>query len=421
MTPTAPRICLVSHIAMNLWLFRRPLARMLAQEGWNVTFIAPEGPHMAHLQQAAAEICATMEGIRDDATDCVRVRPWPLDRGSLAPGSALRGTRTLESILIQEQPDVIHTFTHQPNILGRLAMWKVSRGLRHRPVLVNAVTGLGSCFLGSGLKGIAMRMFFYQLYARTASKARAVLFQNEDDRLYFESRHLTGSAVTAVIRGSGVDTERLRPGRLEPWARTKFRASLGLKPEHVVCTMAARLIHDKGVREILLAARSLGAALPELRFLIVGEPDPGNPRSLTDEDMQTFSGLGNVLFPGWREDMADVWSASDMAVLPSYREGLPVSLQEAMACGLPVVTTDVPGCRELARSPEGELLPPEECGAMLVPAGAWPPLAEAIGHLVSQPELRASLGQTARNKAVQDFDASAIARQTIDLYAGLMR
>ncbi|QJT10383.1 glycosyltransferase family 4 protein [Oceanidesulfovibrio marinus] len=421
MTQTAPRICLVSHIALNLWLFRRPLTRMLAEEGWNVTFIAPEGPHMDHLHQAAAEICTAMEGIRDNAAECVTIRTWPLERGSLAPSAALRGTRALESILIEEKPDVIHTFTHQPNILGRLAMRKVSRALRRRPVLINAVTGLGSCFLGSGLKGVAVRMLFYQLYARTASKARAVLFQNEDDRLYFEYRRLTGSARTAVIRGSGVDTERLRPGLLGPAARKKFRASLGLKPDHVVCTMAARLIHDKGVREILLAARSLGAALPELRFLIVGEPDPGNPRSLTDEDMKTFSGLGNVLFPGWREDMADVWAASDMAVLPSYREGLPVSLQEAMACGLPVVTTDVPGCRELARSPQGELLPPETCGAMLVPAGAWPPLAEAIGHLVSQPELRTSLGQAARNKAVQEFDARAIARQTIDLYAKLMR
>ena len=413
------RICLVSHIALNLWLFRIPLAQQLAEEGWSVTLIAPEGPHMPKLIKSAHDICQTLQTRRDGVADCVTVRPWQLRRGSLAPGAALRGSRELAAILAEERPDLVHTFTHQPNILARLAMGRVKRATKKRPVLVNSVTGLGSCFLGKGPRGVALRMFFYQLYARTASRAHGVLFQNEDDRLYFESRNLTGSAKTGCIRGSGVDTSRFRPGHLNNADRTRLRASLGLKPDHVVCTMAARLLNDKGIRELLLAARSLGAAVPNLRFVVVGEPDPGNPGSLNAEDMQTFSGLGNVVFPGWRNDMAEIWSISDMAALPSYREGLPMSLQEAMACGLPVVTTDVPGCRELARSPQGELQRPEECGAMLVPAAQWPPLAEAIGHLASNPEARRTLGKAARDKAVREFDATAVVRQTIAFYESL--
>lgn len=414
------RICFVSHIALNLWLFRIPLARQLAETGWRVTFIAPEGPHMVNLRQAAHDIRCSLRTRQDDAEDCVTVRPWQLRRGSLAPGAALRDSRELASVLADERADLIHTFTHQPNILARLAMGRVRRTAKKRPVLVNSVTGLGSCFLGKGLKGIALRMFFYQLYARTASRAQGMLFQNEDDRLYFESRNLTDPAKTGCIRGSGVDTSRFRPGLLDQDARTELRTSLGIGPDHVVCTMAARLIHDKGIRELLLAARSLGAALPNLRFLVAGEPDPGNPGSLSAEDMTTFSALGNVIFPGWRNDMAGIWSISDLAALPSYREGLPMSLQEAMACGLPVVTTDVPGCRELARSPQGGLQRPEECGAMLVPAGQWPPLAEAIGHLASSPDARRALGNAARDKAVREFDAETVTRQTIAFYESLM-
>ena len=224
------RICLVSHIALNLWLFRIPLAQQLAEEGWSVTLIAPEGPHMPKLIKSAHDICQTLQTRRDGVADCVTVRPWQLRRGSLAPGAALRGSRELAAILAEERPDLVHTFTHQPNILARLAMGRVKRATKKRPVLVNSVTGLGSCFLGKGPRGVALRMFFYQLYARTASRAHGVLFQNEDDRLYFESRNLTGSAKTGCIRGSGVDTSRFRPATgttqtapdcAHPWASSQ--------------------------------------------------------------------------------------------------------------------------------------------------------------------------------------------------------
>ena len=189
------------------------------------------------------------------------------------------------------------------------------------------------------------------------------------------------------------------------------RSALGLRPEHVVCTMSARLLYDKGIMEYVHAAAALAESCAEARFLLVGEPDSGNPKSLTEADLALIDGIGNVIRAGWRDDMDLIWNLSDVAVLPSYREGLPMSLQEALASGLPVVTTDVPGCREiLAGGHHG----------LLVPAGNMPALAEAMRQLIQSPALRQQLGEAARRKAEQDFDGETIATRHLELYARLL-
>jgi len=143
----------------------------------------------------------------------------------------------------------------------------------------------------------------------------------------------------------------------------------------------------------------------------VGEPDPGNPNSLKPRAVKAAKRAGNVIFAGWREDMPLIWALSDIAALPSYREGLPVSLQEALASGLPVVTTDAPGCREIVDSGKnGYLVPVRQVGA----------LADALAMLLENPEQRAAMGKESRKKAEEEFNADFLAERTVALYRRLV-
>ncbi|MEW5772192.1 MAG: sugar transferase [Thermodesulfobacteriota bacterium] len=381
---SAPRtVLLVSHVGINLARFRAALIRELVARGDRVVAAVPDAAHDAELAALGAE-----------------VRHYGLARGSLNPARLLSPVRSLRRLVRDIRPDVAHSFTHQPNILCRLA---VPAGT----ALVNSVTGLGSCFLGAGPKGEALRRAFHLLYRATARKAAAVIFQNRDDLGHFQSHGLLGPARAELVRGTGVDTAAFRPGLLSPEEREAVRAELGLAPGQVAACLAARLIRDKGVFEFLEAARLLAARHPDLRFVLVGEADPGNPTSLSEADMAAARAAGNVLFAGWRTDMDRIWAASDIAVLPSYREGLPVSLQEALACGLPAVAADAPGCREaVADGSNGFLVPVRDAAA----------LAAALGRLAGDPALRARMGEAGRAKALAEFDAAVLARQIAALY-----
>lgn len=399
--PQPRRVLLLSHLAANLAGFRRPLIRELVARGIEVVAAVPDsGP--AQDIETLTELGA-------------RVRTYPLRRGSMNPLGLVASAKHVSRIIEETKPDLVHSFTHQPNILARLALPKGYR-------LLNSVTGLGSCFLGGGLKGTLLRTVFTLLYRTTAGKPACIVFQNDDDRAYFESRAMTGKARLAMVRGSGVDTARFRPGLLSPEERIALRTELGLPETAVVATMAARLIRDKGVHEFLAAARLLQAEQPQAVFLLVGDADPGNPTSLTSEETARARAEGAVVFAGHRSDMERIFAASDVAVLPSYREGLPVSLQEAMACGLPVVATDVPGCRDLARTCS---LPPEDGEAadvhcLLAPARDAEALAEVLAPLLADAELRASMGAAARAKALADFDGAVLAKRMLQVYENVL-
>jgi lipopolysaccharide/colanic/teichoic acid biosynthesis glycosyltransferase/glycosyltransferase involved in cell wall biosynthesis len=395
---TPRKVLLLSHVDVNIALFRRALVQRLVREGVEVTVCVPPGPRVGEIEALGAT-----------------VRPYSLVRGSLNPFSLFSPVRALRRIIKDVRPDVVHSFTHQPNILARLA---TPSGI---PV-VNSVTGLGSCFLGEGVKGRMVRALFHFLYRATAGCCAALVFQNRDDEAYFQGHGMAGGMAGGMasdmaspargvcIRGSGVDLERFSPGAYSPEERENARAELGFTPDNVVFTMAARLVRDKGIREFLEAARRVAESCPNARFVLVGEPDSGNPSSLSSEEMRRAAEDGTVVFAGWREDMPLVWAMSDVAVLPSYREGLPVSLQEALASGLPVVATDVPGCREIAG---------EGGHCLLVAPRESAPLAEAMCLLAESPELRLAKGKAARAKAEAEFDAHVLAGEHLGLYASL--
>ena len=382
------KVLIVANRDLNILLFRRALVKSLLERGIEVHVGVPRGEHSDELLELG-------------------VMPWyiPMIRGSLNPLDVPPSFRIMRGLIAYLQPQVVHSFTHQANMLVRVAAGRHAR-------VVHTITGLGSGFLQPGLQGLAIRSFLKLLYIATSSRCQAIVFQNEADKAYFERNLLLGRARASCIKGSGVDTERFRPDLFTRDELLAARQALGLEPEHVVCTMTARLLYDKGIMVFVHAAAMLAQACPQARFLIVGEPDRGNSRALSQADMDLLMQQPNIVLTGWRDDMPLVWCLSDVGVLPSYREGLPMSLQEAMACGLPVITTDVPGCREVVDGGSHGILVPMEDSHRL---------RQAMFDLIVSPERRRAMGLASREKAVQVFAGPKIASRHIELYESLLR
>jgi glycosyltransferase involved in cell wall biosynthesis len=223
-----------------------------------------------------------------------------------------------------------------------------------------------------------------------------VIFQNPDDRSEFLRLALVEEARTHLIRGSGVDTEYFRP----PADARRERPMTVL--------MVGRLLREKGVREFVEAAATVREQLPDVQFLLAGDSDAGNPSSFEPDVIAEWKSRGDVSFLGHRSDVRDLLQAADLAVLPSYREGAPRSLLEAAACGLPMVATDVPGCREVvSNGVNGLLVPPLD--SKLV--------AGAIIELLGNRERREAMGKRSRAIACEHFSQDRVIRETMGVYA----
>lgn len=223
------------------------------------------------------------------------------------------------------------------------------------------------------------------------------LVQNDDDRAALATLGIPPSRI-ALIGGSGVDVAQLKP-QPEP-------------PSPPTIAFVGRLLDDKGVRTLVAAQRLLRAEGFDVQLLIAGTPDPDNPTSVSEAEAASWSIEPGITCLGHVIDIAQLWSRAHIAVLPSRREGLPLSLLEAAACGRPMVATDVPGCREI--------VVPNESG-LLVPVDNERALADAIARLISEPALRARLGARARQMAVERFSAEIVGRQTVALYRSLLQ
>ena len=288
-------------------------------------------------------------------------------------------------------PDIVHHVALQPTIVGSLA----AAGLPFRRL--NALAGLGYIFTSSTLKARLMRpvlraMLRYVLGHPNAS----VLVQNPDDRATVQNIGIPGNRIF-IVPGSGVDTDALTP--------------LPEPPGAVTVAFVGRLLDDKGVRNLVKAHEILDQRGHPIRLLIAGEIDPVNPASIPPQEVAEWGRHPGIDVLGHVADIRDVWRAAHIAVLPSRREGLPLSLLEAAACGRPIVATDVPGCREIAR---------EGVNALLVPPDDAEALADAIGKLAADAPLRARFGAASRRIAEGEFSANSVGLQIVSLYKRLL-
>ena len=361
------------------WFFvshRLPIALAAVREGYEVHLGTALTDKASELRQAG-----------------IVVHDLPISRSGTNPFAELAALKAIFSLLGQVQPDIVHLVTSKSVLYGGL----IAR-IKKVPAVVASISGLGFMFIASGIKSALMRSAASLLYRIALGKKNIrVIFQNPDDRDIF--LHMGGLTPekTVIIRGSGVDLAEY-PALPEP--------------EGVpVVTMAARLLWDKGVGEFVAAARLLKDMGVNARFQLIGDPDTHNPASVSAEILATWRSGRIIELLGFRSDIAQLFSRSNIVVLPSYREGLPKVLIEAAACGRAVVTTDVPGCRDA--------ITPGVTG-LLVPVRDAQRLADAIQKLLANHSLRQSMGKAGRLLAEEAFDIRRVVDKHLAIYQDLM-
>jgi glycosyltransferase involved in cell wall biosynthesis len=372
------KVLLFANTEWYLYNFRQSLARALRDAHHEVLLVSPDGPYGEKLRELG-----------------FRWEPAPMVRRSLNPLREYALVQWLRRLIQREQVDLVHGFTIKPAVYGSLAARLA--GVQAR---VNAVAGMGYVFTSNAPRALLLRPVVRRLmqYALDGDGARLIL-QNPDDAAMFSRARLVQADKVRLIPGSGVDCSRFTPASSSRTA-DRFRVVL-----------PARLLWDKGVAEYVEASRLLRARGVPVDFLLAGEPDPGNPAAVPDHNIRGWVDEGLVQWLGHVKDMPALFHSVDAVVLPSYREGLPKGLIEAAACALPLVTTDVPGCREVVT---------HEKDGLLVPAKNARSLADAIARLQVDPDLCRRLGAAARDKALSQFDERSVIERTLGVYRELL-
>lgn len=373
---TAGRLLFVVHDAPFFISHRLSLAEAAVARGYDVHVAAPADPE--------AE-----ERIRATGAD---FHPIPLNRSSRNPLNEAKLVRFLWQLVGQLTPSLMHCVGMKP-VLYAGAVARVKRV----PGVVHAITGLGFMFLRQDLKIKVARQLIKLLYgfALGYKNARAI-FQNPDDLALFQQSGLVDPAAVDMIRGCGVDMTTFRP-----------RAKGIFVSDAPVVMFPARLIRDKGLGEFIEAVRLLRDDFPHVRFVLVGRTDAVNPTAYQEADIQAWIKEGLVEWWGFSEDMSETLRQADLVVLPSYREGLPRGLIEAAATGLPVIATDVPGCREVVR--------PGKTG-FLVPAYDGAAIARVMRQILSDLTTARLYGMAARKMAEEEFSVETFVTQSFATY-----
>ena len=344
--------------------------------GYDVLVVAREQAHGDRIRAA---------GLRLISIEFARRRLHPL--------SELRLLLAIVRIYRQEKPDIVHHIAVKPILYG-----SVAARLTGVPAIVNAPVGMGYAFSSADRTARLLRpllLLGYRLFLNPHGSR--VIFENRDDLESFVASGAVRRTEAVLIRGAGVDLIRFRP-KAEP---------TGLP----VVVLIARMLRDKGVVEFVEAARNVHDEGIQARFVLVGDPDLENPASISIKTLETWHEQGDVEWWGWREDVAAVLAETTIACLPSYREGLPKSLLEAAACGLPIITTDAPGCREVViEGDNGLLVPVRNVGA----------LAEALKKLILNSALRQRMGGRSRDRAEKEFSSEQVISETLVVYSQLL-
>ncbi len=357
------------------WSHRLPSARAAQALGYDVVVIAHGGTFVDRIRSVG-----------------IKVIDWPVRRGSLNFWSEFKALLSLGAILRALRPAVVHNIALKPVIYGTVAA-----KLAGVPAVINSITGFGFLFassrIASSLTGHVM-LFAMRLLARLPRVL--TICQNRDDAdLIFPGGQLRDKL--RVIKGSGVDIEHFTPSP---------------EPEGgLVCAFVGRMLWEKGVGDLVEAAAILKRRGADFRLVLVGPVDHQNPGAIGEDVLQSWQRDGLVDWVGSSDDIAEVWRRSHIAVLPSYREGLPKAVLEAAACGRAVITTDVPGCRDIVQ---------DGITGLLVPARDPIALADALQRLASSADLRRRMGAAGRAKVTADFADRVVIEQMSKAYRDVL-
>ncbi len=364
------KVAVVASFAPSLVKFRGSLLQAMVGEGWDVHALAPEDD---------PGVRATLEAWG------VTFHIYPLHRQGTHPLKDLRTMEALYRKFRHIQPDAVLVYTVKPVIWGTLAA-----ALAGVPRRVAMITGMGAAFTPPyNVKKRLVRGVLEVLYRLALPFAHTVVVQNPDDRAVV--RRWVADGKIAQIPGSGVDLTFFQPA---PY------------PETLTFLMLSRLIVDKGVREYVAAAREVKRRHPDVRFLLAGWFEPDYPGSITREEFEAWQREGVVEYLGVLEDVRPALAQCSVYVLPSYREGTPRSVLEAMAMGRPIITTDAPGCRQTVRDGEN---------GFLVPVRDVQALVQAMTFFVEHPEAVPRMGKASRTLAETVFDVHRVNARLLSL------
>ena len=319
------------------------------------------------------------------------LHPIQWRRGSMNPFRFLATILETRRLYRQLRPHLVHHVALVPTVIGSIA------ALGLPMARLNAFAGLGYIFTSATAKARFVRFFADPLLGWLLNRPdTTVLVQNSDDRAVAMRLGVPAERI-ALIPGSGVDVDVLAP---LPEPTGPF--TIGF---------VGRLLDDKGVRTLVRAHDILAKRGLTVRTLLAGAPDPSNPASIPDHVLTGWRSRPNLTLLGHIDDVRTIWAQAHVGVLPSRREGLPKSLLEAAACGRPLIATDVPGCREIAR---------HGVNALLVPPDDPEALANAVEVLMKDRDLRLRFGHASRQLVTDEFSSSRIGREIVALYARLL-
>ena len=367
---------------MSLALLLGPQLSAFAAAGFEVVGVSGRGPFVADLERAGIRHIALRHATR-----------------SVSLLDDVRAAAELYRLLRRLRPDIVHTHTPKPGIYGRLG----GRAARV-PVVVNTVHGLYATAEDSR----ARRAAVYGLERLAATCSDAELVQNEEDLSTLVALRVPADRLHLL--GNGIDLDRFAPGPKARAVRGLVRAELGLDDTTVVVGAVGRLVWEKGYGELFAAAEQLGRRCPQVTVVVAGPSEPEKADGIGPAEVAAAESCG-VRFVGHRRDVENLYAAFDIYVLASHREGFPRSAMEAAAMGLPIVATDIRGCRQVVEhGATGLLVPPRDAAA----------LTDAVARLAGDPGLRSTMGHRAGAKAKREFDQRRVIAVTLAVYEGLL-
>ncbi len=369
-------------IVVNVdWFFlshRLPIALAAKEAGYDVTIVTAD--------------TGRAEEIRSHG---LKVIDLPFKRSGTNMKEELNTIRQLLRLYKRHKPDVLHHVTIKVALYGSIAarLCKIKG-------IVNAISGLGYNFT-AGRKGMAQKILLTMMKFGFRGGNKHFIFQNEDDVQVFRSMRLVEDRDVTLIKGSGVDLKEFN-----------FVVK-SIPPGKIKVLLPARMLRDKGVMEFITAANLIRKELQGIaQFILAGDVDHENLAAIPEDELTSLTDGDYIKWIGYQKNVRQLLQESDLVVLPSYREGLPKSLIEAAAVGRPIITTDVPGCRECVI---------HDYNGFLVPAKDAEALAAAMRRLILSEELRKRMGAHSRTLAEQEFGVDKVVEKTLHIYRNLAK